>query len=570
MTTGTRLWAVAAAATLALAGCGGNTPSPGSGAPAAAGSPGAANGGPAVDAADINPQPLDRLKDGGTLRMSIQQWITQYNSQQVDGTQGDGSAIVALVEPDLFSYDAKGVPHPVPDYLESAEVTSTSPQVVTYKLNPKARWSDGAPLSYKDFQAQWKALNGRDKSYLSAGWPGYDLIGKVEQGAGPQEVKVTYDKPFADWQQTFDPLFPAAAYDTPEKFNKGWLEKVPITASAWKIGSYDKTAQTITAVRDPNWWGAKPKLDSVVFRALDPAAALDAYLNKEIDYVAAIRPEAYGRVKDDPDTAIRVGARWDEVHITLNGGRGPLQDLKVRNAVEKAVDRGALTEVAFKDLPFKGRPLGNHFFMPNQEGYQDNSGEYGKYDLEGAKRLLDEAGWEDNGAGQPRTKDGAPLKLSFVISADSTSQQADQATLLQNMLAQAGIQITIDKVPGNDYFEKYVYRGDFDLVSFRNVDQLFLSQAFPQYQKPEGENVYQNYGRISSPELVDLLTKAQTTTDRTEAVKLYNQADALVWQLGHTIELYQRPQVLAVRKGLANFGAGGLSSDDFTKAGWEK
>ncbi|MFC4532774.1 ABC transporter family substrate-binding protein [Sphaerisporangium dianthi] len=569
MTTGTRLWAVAAAAMLALAACGGNASSPGSGAPAT-GSPGAAGDGPAVDAADINPQPLDRLKDGGTLRMSIQQWITQYNSQQVDGTQGDGAAIVSLVEPDLFTYDAKGVPHPVPDYLESAEVTSTSPQVVTYKLNPKAKWSDGTPLSYRDFQAQWKALNGKDKSYLSAGWPGYDLIGKVEQGSGPQEVKVTFDKPFADWRQTFDPLFPAAAYDTPEKFNKGWLEKVPITAAAWKIGSYDKTAQTITAVRDPNWWGAKPKLDSVVFRALDPAAALDAYLNKEIDYVAAIRPEAYGRVKDDPDTAIRVGARWDEVHITLNGGRGPLRDLKVRNAVEKAVNRGALTEVAFKDLPFKARPLGNHFFMPNQEGYQDNSGEYGTYDLEGAKKLLEEAGWKDNGAGQPRTKDGAPLKLSFVISADSTSQQVDQATLLQNMLAQAGIQITIDKVPGNDFFEKYVNRGDFDLVSFRNVDQLFLSQAFPQYQRPEGENVYQNYGRITSPELVGLLTKAQTTTDRAEAIKLYNQADALVWRLGHTIELYQRPQVLAVRKGLANFGASGLSSDNFTKVGWEK
>lgn len=521
----------------------------------------------AVDAADINPQPLDKLKDGGSLRMSIQQWITQYNSNQVDGQQGDGQAIVALVEPTLFSSDAKGVAHPNPDYLVSAEVTSADPQVVTYTLNPKATWSDGKQLGAKDFEAQWKALNGKDKAYLIGSSAGYELIGKVEQGADATQVKVTFDQPFADWQSLFNPLFPAAAYDTPEKFNKSWRENVPITSSAWKIDSYDKTAQTITAVRDPKWWGTPAKLESIVFRAVDPATALDAYLNKEIDYVGASTTEAYARLKDDPSTAIRVGARWDQVFVLLNGGRGPLADQKVRNAVEKAIDRQAIATVSLKDLPVDPKPIGNHFFMPNQEGYQDTSGEYGKLDVEGAKKLLTEAGWAE---GNPRTKDGQPLKLSFVVSADASQSSVDAATLIQQMLGQVGIQLTIDKVPGNDYFEKYVNRSNFDLVSFRNVDQIFLSQAYEQFQQPDGDNVYGNYGRVTSPELVDLLKKAQVTTDRAEAIKLYNQADALVWQLGHSIPLYQRPQLLAVRKGLANFGAGGLSSDDYNKVGWEK
>lgn len=550
---------VVAALAIAVSACGGGTTAPA--APARTVTPVAA------DASDVNPQPLDKLKDGGTFRLAIQQWITQYNSGQVDGTQGDAQAITDLVEPTLFVSDAKGMANPNPDYLVSAEVTATSPQVVTYRLNPKAKWSDGKPLSYKDFEAQWKALNGTDKRYLIASSAGYELISKVEQGADASEVKVTFAQPFADWKLLFKTLFPAAAYDTPEKFNKGWVEKVPITGSAWKISSYDKTAQTITAVHDPNWWGTPPKLDSIVYRALDPAAALDAYLNKEIDYTSAVRSEAYERVKSDPDTDIRVGARWDEVIVALNGGRGPLADVKVRNAIEKAIDRQALATVALKDLPVTPKPVGNHFFMPNQQGYQDNSGEYGKLDVAGAKQLLTEAGWAD---GNPRTKDGRPLKLSFVVSADSAQSQLDVAALLQQMLGQVGIQVSIDKVPGNDYFEKYVNRSNFDLVSFRNVDQLFLSQAYAQYQAPEGDNVFQNYGRVSSPELVDLLKKAQVTTDPAEAVKLYNQADTLVWSLGHTIALYQRPQILAVRKGVANFGAGGLASDDWNKAGWLK
>ncbi|MFG2074639.1 ABC transporter family substrate-binding protein [Nonomuraea maritima] len=521
----------------------------------------------AADATGVNPQPLDKLKDGGSLRLAIQQWITQYNSNQVDGTQGDAQAITSLVEPTLFNTDAKGVASPNTDYLLSAEVTSTSPQVVTYKLNPKAKWSDGQPLSYKDFKAQWKALNGSDKRYLVASSSGYELVSDVAQGADPSEVKVTFAEPFADWQSLFKVLFPAAEYDTPEKFNKDWIEKVPITSAAWKIGSLDKTSQTITVVRDDSWWGAKPKLDSVVYRALDPAAQLDAYLNKEIDETSAVRTEAYERVKNDPTTDIRVGARWDETIVLLNGGRGPLADQGVRSAVEKAIDRQAIAAVTLKGLPVDPKPVNNHFFMPNQEGYEDTSGEWGKLDVEGAKKLLADAGWAD---GSPRTKDGKPLTLSYVLSADSAQQQVDQATLIQQMLAQVGIQLTIDKVPGNDFFEKYVNRGNFDLVSFRNVDLTFLSDAYAQYQQPDGDNVFQNYGRVSSPELVDLLKKAQVTTDRAEAIKLYNQADALVWSLGHSIALYQRPQILAVRKDLANFGASGLASEDMNKVGWMK
>ncbi|WP_398924808.1 hypothetical protein [Streptomyces sp. Ag109_O5-1] len=60
------------------------------------------------------------------------------------------------------------------------------------------------------------------------------------------------------------------------------------------------------------------------------------------------------------------------------------------------------------------------------------------------------------------------------------------------------------------------------------------------------------------------------TTDTAAANKLYNEADAKIWALGHSIPLYQRPEVLAVRSNLANYGADGLASRDYTKVGWLK
>lgn len=108
------------------------------------------------------------------------------------------------------------------------------------------------------------------------------------------------------------------------------------------------------------------------------------------------------------------------------------------------------------------------------------------------------------------------------------------------------------------------------LTSFRWVDQTFRSEAYPIYREPSGKNLYQNYGSVGSPEIDALLEKATRTTDTAAANKLYNQADAKIWALGHSIPLYQRPQVLAVRSDLANYGAGGLADDDYTKVGWLK
>ncbi|MFF1450561.1 ABC transporter family substrate-binding protein [Streptomyces sp. NPDC058274] len=552
--------AAALSATLVVAGCGSSDDGAESRKAAA----------PKADGQDINVHPLSDLKQGGQVKFPITQWISQYNANTVDGSQGDSSDIAKLLLPDLFDSDAKGAHHANPNFLLSAKVTSTSPQVIEYELNPKAKWSDGKSLSWKDFQAQWKALNGTDKDYEAADTSGYDQISKVEQGKDAHAVKVTFDKPYADWQRLFDPLYPAAYIDTPEKFNKAWTEKVPVTGNAFKIGTYDKTAQTITAVPDPKWWGTKPKLDAIVFRVLDFTALTDAYLNKEIDFATALLPEDYKQLVKAPNTDIRRGARWDEVHITLNGGRGPLKDVNVRLAIGAAIDRKGINSTFSKDLSFELKPLDNHFFMPNQKGYQANSGEYGKFDPAKAKKLLDAAGWKDNGEGKPRTKGGKQLSLDYVLSSGSSTAQVDQAQLVQQQLAVAGVKLNLKKVPANDYFNKFVNTGNFDLTSFRNVDAVYLTMLTPVFLQPQGKNLFQNFGSVGSPEIDTLLKKAGQTTDQAEAIKLYNEADVKIWKLGHSIELYQRPQIVAVQKDLANYGAEGLADTDYTKVGWLK
>ncbi|MEU4244830.1 ABC transporter family substrate-binding protein [Actinoplanes sp. NPDC026619] len=507
---------------------------------------------PRTGSTDINEQPRSALKTGGTLNLSIQQWISQYNVGQVDGTQGDAQAILAMTQPRLWFLDESAKPSPNPDVLAAAAVTGTNPQVVTYKLNPAAIWSDQTPITWQDFATQWKTRNGADKRFQISGSTGYDVIANVEKGADEREVKVTFREPYADWQSLFDPLLPGTALDTPAEFNTGWIEKVPVWGGPWKIGTADKTAQTITLVPNPGYWGVKPVLDSVVFRALDSAAITDAYLNSEIDQAPGRQPDDYKRLAGAARTKIRSGGRWDLTVLTL-GSKGPLADVRVRQAIGAAIDRDAIAKAQSSGLPFAVHTVGNHFLMPSQDGYADNAAEYGKLDLARAKSLLEQAGYA-----------GKPLKLTYVVSASSTSTVPQ---LIQNMLAQAGITIELRKVPGNDFFEKYVNTGSFDLVSFRNVDQVFPSLSYPVFLS----NGEQNYGRIGSPEIDKLIGQAAAETDHPKQIPLLNQIDVLLWQEEHSIALFQTPQILAVRDGLANFGAFGLRDDrQYVEVGYLK
>ncbi|MET8625486.1 ABC transporter family substrate-binding protein [Kitasatospora sp. NPDC004669] len=524
---------------------------------------------PRQDSQDINAKSSDQVKDGGEVRFQLDQWITQWNPLQVDGgTYTDTVNLIRAVEPSLFGTDASGTFQPNPDYLVEAKVTSTSPQVITYRLNPKAKWSDGKPLGYLDFKADWQTSNGKDPAYNINDPSGYELISAVEQGADPTEVKVTFAQPYADWQNLFRPLIPAAGISTPDDFNKGWVEKIPITAGPLKVGVADKTAQTLSLVPDPAWWGTKAKLDKITFRVMDKSASIQAYLNNEIDLASAGTATAYGQLKNAKDTVIRAASPWDEVHISF-GGNGALADQKVRQALGKALDRSALIKIANNGVPVEFKPLGNHIIMPNQSGYQDNSGDWAKFDLAAAKKLLDEAGWKESGSG-PRTKDGQSLELHWVLSDGTPQAQLDLATAAAAMWQAAGVKVDLDKVPANDFFAKYVTPGKFDLAVWRNTDSFPNSKSLANFRLPVGDNSFQNPSRLGSQEIDDLLKKAAGTVDPVEAAKLYNQADTKIWELGHTVELYQRPVVVAARKGLANYGAFGLGWEDYSKVGWEK
>ena len=219
--------------------------------------------------------------------------------------------------------------------------------------------------------------------------------------------------------------------------------------------------------------------------------------------------------------------------------------MDVRHAIFLGINREVLATAALGTLGWEPRVLNNRFLMPEQPGYADNSGEWGKYDPDRAAQLLEEAGWTAAQPGEVRTRDGKPLTLRFIVP-QGYAPAWEEAELVQSMLAEIGVDIKITSVPGNQLFSKYVQPGNYDLVAFVNSGRGSRSGlAAPVARRGDGADGKPqwrtNVGRIGSRGGPGPVRRARGL-DRGTAIEQLNKADRLLWELGHTLPLYQRPR----------------------------
>ncbi|MGN9756476.1 ABC transporter family substrate-binding protein [Streptomyces sp. SD31] len=382
---------------------------------------------------DIAAAARSLIADGGTLRWAVDAVPETLNTFQSDA-DATTTRIAQATLPSMFRLDEAGRPERNPDYLESAKIIETEPkQVVLYKLNQQAVWSDGREIGAADFAAQWRALSGKDSAYWTARNAGYDRIEKIERGDNDLEVRVTFERPYADWRSLFSPLYPKEVMGTPDSFNDGARRKLKVSAGPFAVKKIDRKDDAVRLTRNPRWWGEPAKLNEIVLRAVprdERAAQLAAgQLDlAEIDPTAARRialaspprgatASATGTALMGPERErgsqtttkerrtqaafqgfeVRKSLEPAYTQLALNGADGPLADERVRRAVARALDREELAKLVLAPLGLPTEPVGSHLALSGQAAYADNSGAIGDQDTAEAQALLADAGWVQGG-----------------------------------------------------------------------------------------------------------------------------------------------------------------------------
>ncbi|UYG17138.1 ABC transporter family substrate-binding protein [Brachybacterium huguangmaarense] len=559
--------AASAVSALALAAC--SQQGSGSGGGSNGSDGGDDNSAIASDQNDVNPKDRDELGEGGVLRLMNNAYPANWNTLHTDGNEVNTVRISEALSPGLYYYTAAGEVKVNEQLAKRIELTSEDPQVVEIELVDGMKWSDGTAIDYKSIENVFNTMNGSKPDYQIASSEGYDKVEKIEPGANNLTAKITFKEKYADWMGLAT-IAPDSLVASADAFNTGWVDAPQVTAGPYKVDKLDATNKTVSVVPDENWWGDKPFLKQVIWTTIeDPAAAATSFQGGQLDSIETTVPATYSVLKDmvGNGVSLRKAAGPDWTHITLNGTEGrPLADQKVRQAVFRAINREDTFLAVNKAMPYPKdmEQLNNHVLMTNQEGYKDNSGDFGTYDADAAKKLLQDAGYTIDG--DTATKDGKPLEITYVYNDGSKTNEAVVPVVQENLKA-IGITMKVQKVPPTDLFSKYVIPGEFDLTLFGWSGNPFLSSSDAIW-KSDGE---QNFGKVGDADVDKLVDAASVEADEDKRIDEINEYDAKLWELAGTLPLWQSYDFYIQNDDIANFGAPGFASIvDWTKVGYVK
>ncbi|CAA9292421.1 MAG: Oligopeptide ABC transporter, periplasmic oligopeptide-binding protein OppA, partial [uncultured Friedmanniella sp.] len=433
--------------------------------------------------------------------------------------------------------------------------------------NPKAVWGDGSPIDVDDLTANWKACNGENTKNNCASTDGFDQIASIKSGADKFDVTVTFKDAYPDWAQPFGQPVKAESIADSDTFNNGWKElNNDWLTGPFKVENVNKTEQTVTEVPNEKWWGEKPLLDKISFRVIAVDATPNAFVNNEIDsFDIGSDPNGYQLASGVAEAEIRKAAGPNWRHITINSKAGLLKDKVIRQAIVRGLDRDAIGASDLAGIDWPTTVLNNDIILSNQEGYQDMAELTGiKYDPEKAKADLEAAGWTVGSDGI-REKDGKKLAVKFSV-LDGVAAAQNEGLQSQNMLKEIGIKVDIVNVPV-DKFGDTLSGHSFEMIPFSWIGTPF---PFANINQLFGTGSDSNYAQLSMPEVDELANQIKVETDKAKRIELANQAAKVIWENVHTIPLYQRPELIATKSNLANYGAFGLTNIKWQDVGYQQ
>ena len=214
----------------------------------------------------------------------------------------------------------------------------------------------------------------------------------------------------------------------------------PIGAGPYKLESFTPGVEVVL-VRNEDYWGKRPAFDKVVFKYVpEPGARVAMLLTGEADVIADVPFEEIARLEASKDTKVITVTGLRCFFVCLNLRNPILQDQRVREALNYAVDKTSITEsIYLGHATVLDSPVAPTIF-----GYKKTR-EF-PYDPNKARAILASAGWSDTNGDGILDKDGKPLSLVMMTSENYFPKDLDVAMAVQSQLRKAGIDVKLWKV----------------------------------------------------------------------------------------------------------------------------
>ncbi|WP_017614656.1 ABC transporter family substrate-binding protein [Nocardiopsis salina] len=437
-----------------------------------------------------------------------------------------------------------------------------------FTFNEDAVWSDGTPMSGEDLRATWmmaatpgeEHCNGCD----SRGGMSEDKIEEIETDGQTATVRLKEGLADPEWESTFDAHSTSGGFlpahlaeengwdiDDPDELGE-YYEWLHSTMPEWSGGPFQIVEGDLEneVIKEPNpeWWGDEPGLDRITMQFNDDEGTFhNAFVNGEIDggSPADYNEDVFTQMEetDNAVTDIDEGETWE--HVDFNMGVEEFDDVELRRAIFTAIDRDDIANrnfgAGFPEYELKN----NHMFASDSEYYVDHyEGEtQGTGDIEAAREILDEAGYELEG--DQLTLDGEDIG-PFRLRSTDTDVRNTSVQLIQSQLAEIGITANIEMT---DDLGAMTSEADYDIIQYGWSGSPWFATNPEQYWHSGSGS---NYGNYENEEVDELTEEVTNATDLDEAADNANRAMEILVPDAYVMPIMAEPNYFFVDEQLEN------------------
>ena len=540
-----------------------------------------------------SPALAERGSDG-QLNIIYWQAPSTMNPYLSGGTK-EVEAASMVVEP-LMGYDENG--NIVPRLVESMPTVenggvSADLKSITYVLKEGILWSDGTPLTSEDAVFTWQYCTHPEGGCAQSSY--FDGVSSVE-AVDARTIKISFAEPkpypYTALVGAESPVLQKAQFadcmgaKAPECTDANFG---PIGTGPFVVTDF-KPNDVITLDANPNYRDpAKPAFANVVFKGGgDAASAARSVLETgEFDYAwnLQIEPEVLTQMEAAGKGTVAVSFQTsvERLHLnltnpdpalgdkrsTLEGGPHPfLTDSAVGKAMSMAINRDILVEAGYG----KGGKVTCNV-LPAPELYASTANDSCKVqDIEGAKKVLDDAGWVPGPDGI-RAKDGVRLSVLFQTSTNSVRQGAQ--AFIKQWWGEIGIETELRNLDASvffggdpaspDTFQKFYADVEMYTNNFSGADPEAYMASWLSTDIPGPDNQWQgnNIMRFQSEEYDKLVQEMSVTAELPERGRLAKAMNDMLVQSYSIIPLIYRGGVSAHANSL-----GGVKMTDWDSELW--
>lgn len=417
-----------------------------------------------------------------------------------------------------------------PDLAESWTISDDG-KTYTFTLREGAKFSDGSPVKASDVKFSIERLRDDEGSVFGS------MFNVITDISVPDDRTVVFTlaeptTPFLSVLALFAAaILPEAAvtadYD-------GFSEK-PIGAGAFRMTDWRRGDRIILEANEHYWEAGVPKLAGVewIYIPNDNTRILQLQAG-EIDAMIFVPFNRIAELEKDPDINVNLDPSSRMDHILINHANKPLDDVRVRKALAKAIDIDSIIKAVTFGYGTPANsyiPAGGMYYNPDNMRYTQNQEE--------AKALLKEAGVED-------------LELDMVVQAgDANYEQV--AVLVQDQLSKMGIDVNIVKQEPGQTWDTIV-DGAYDLsTNYWTNDVIDPDQKTGFVLDGSDPDVLSYYTRYNNPDVNALVANARVETDPELRKQMYYDLQAQAQADVNWLGLYYSPFRNAARTNVDDF-----------------